>query len=481
MRDVTLRRQADERIRHMAHHDGLTGLANRTELRRQLHAMLQRAAAAGEPVSVLCVDLDRFKQVNDQLGHLVGDELLRRVGERLRAFVEGAPEGLAWLPPPEAGEPEAPDSAPGAPAWPAACPRRLAARLGGDEFALALCGGLPEAALAAELHRLLELLGRPVRIGSHELQIGASIGVAQHPQHGATVTDLLRNADAALYRVKQAGAGGFALFNPSLASEQHRRRQLEHDLRLAMAAGQLRLVFQPVVEARSLEMVAVEALLRWQHPTLGAITPTEFIRVAEESGLIEAIGLWVLRSACAEAASWPRGWTVAVNLSPVQVQREGLPEQVARILAETGLPSRRLKLEITEGILIGDEERARAMMRALQAQGVSMALDDFGTGYASLTTLSGLAFDTLKIDRSLVQGVASQPQQAIIRAMLDLAQALDMDVIAEGVETAEQLEQLRRMGCPKLQGYLLGRPVPAGELVASHHVTARRLDVEPVG
>lgn len=442
MRDVTGRRAADERIHHMAHHDGLTDLPNRMEMHQQLQIMLDQARESGETTCLLYIDLDHFKRVNDSLGHAAGDEVLRQVGGRLRNFLDKTVESI----------------------WAGTCLKRVAGRLGGDEFAVALFGELSESNLANLSQTLLTCLCSPMLIGKHTVQVGASIGVACYPQHGDTVTALTRNADAALYDAKQAGRNGFALFNPALVEQQRRRQQLEYDLQLAVGTDQLRLVYQPILTTRSLEVVGVEALLRWQHPSLGFITPTEFIRVAEESGQIEALGLWVLRTACAEAASWSQGWTVAVNLSPVQVQRDGLPDQVARILADTGLPGHRLKLEITEGMLIQDEQRAKYMMCALQEQGVSISLDDFGTGYASLSYLNGLPFDTLKIDRSLVQHVASEKQRSIIQAILALAKALDMDVIAEGVETAKQLEVLRQMGCPMVQGYLLGHPMPIDNL-----------------
>jgi diguanylate cyclase (GGDEF)-like protein/PAS domain S-box-containing protein len=430
--DVTERKKAEDKIAYLAHHDALTGLANRAAFTEHLGSTLQDAEQRGECFAVLCIDLDRFKEVNDVFGHSAGDELLREVSCRLT------------------------EAAPGA----------FLARLGGDEFTLISAQGQQPSTAERLAEHLLATVDDVLVIDGHQLRAGMSIGVAIYPTDGTDSATLLANADAALYRAKAEGRGMIRFFEADMDKRLRERRALQHDLQSAVPRGELVLHYQPQA-AMDGEIVGFEALVRWRHPTRGIVTPDSFISLAEESGSIIAIGEWTLREACREAASWPRNLQVAVNLSPVQFRHGDLPALVHQILLETGMNPARLQLEITEGVLIGDFSRAVSILRRLKAFGVRIAMDDFGTGYSSLSYLQSFPFDSLKIDRSFISSVDRNDQSAaIVRAVIGLARGLSVPVVAEGVETSEQFAFLAREACDEVQGYLVGRPGPIGEYAA---------------
>ncbi len=403
----------------------LTGLADRAAFAASLARLLQRAE---EPAAVLLVDLDRFKSINDTLGHPVGDALLAAVAGRLRGCIR---------------------------------PRDLAARLGGDEFAILLpgCAGEADAALLAR--RVVEILSRPFLVRGHLASIGASVGVALAPADAAEADELVRAADLALYQAKAEGRGIWRRFRPALNERAQARRALEADLRRALPLRQFHLHYQPQVALPERRLTGFEALLRWTHPARGSVPPGEFIPLAEEVGLIGAIGGFVLRAACAEAAAWPEPLKVAVNVSPLQFERGAeLVAAVTAALAESGLPGVRLELEITESALLHNEASTLATLHALRGLGVRIAMDDFGTGYSSLSQLRSFPFDKVKIDRSFVSGLAEGGQaSAIVRAITALGASLGIATIAEGVETEAQAAALVQEGCGSAQGYLISRPV----------------------
>ena len=430
--DVTERKRAEARISYLAHHDGLTGLANRTLFQDRLAHAISLSHRGRTSFAVLCLDLDRFKQVNDARGHDVGDLLLQAVADRLRASVRDSD---------------------------------TVARFGGDEFAILQTDvGQPTAA-AALAERLVADLAKPYEIGGAQLVIGTSIGVALHPADGLTADHLLKSADIALYQAKEDGRGTFRFFEPEMDQRLQERYALERDLREAVAEGRLDIHFQPICDAHSGRPLAYEALVRWTHPVRGSIPPSVFIPLAEEIGLIPDLGRFVLRAACAEAAKWPRHVHLTVNLSPLQFLDPGLDEQILSILHDAGLEPGRLCLEVTEGALIRNGDEALAIIRALRRRGVRVYLDDFGTGHAGLTYLLRFPFDCIKIDRSFVGRLATdRAAQAIVRAAMLLGENLQLDVVAEGVETAAQLDLLRGLGCRRVQGFLLDRPRPAREI-----------------
>jgi diguanylate cyclase (GGDEF)-like protein/PAS domain S-box-containing protein len=426
IQDVTERKRAEARIAHMAHHDALTGLRNRAAFNECFEETLAQAAKINRPFAVMCIDLDRFKEVNDVFGHAIGDELLCILARRLQQAAEGV----------------------------------FLARLGGDEFAV-IAGDEPFPASAAWLSdRLLNCVTQEFDVADHRVRIGLSIGIAIYPTDGNDGTSLLGNADAALYRAKADGRGSIRFFEADMDQRLRDRRALVQDLHVAVERDQLVLHFQPLARING-DIIGFEALVRWRHPKRGLVSPATFIPIAEESGLILPIGEWVLREACREAASWPHVLHIAVNLSPIQFRHGDLASLVHSVLLETGLAPSRLALEITESVLIDDFTRAVAVLRRLKALGVRIAMDDFGTGYSSLSNLQSFAFDKIKIDRSFISNLKTNPHAAtIVRAVIGLGRGLNVPIVAEGVETREQLAFLSAEDCSEIQGSLLGEPLP---------------------
>jgi diguanylate cyclase (GGDEF)-like protein/PAS domain S-box-containing protein len=436
LQDVTEHKRAEARIAHMAHFDGLTDLPNRAAFGECLATTLERAAREKERFALLCLDLDRFKEVNDVFGQAAGDAVLRKVAERLAN----------------------------------SCGEAFLARLGGDEFAVIAGGGTQPAGAAALAERLTAAFADEFTVDGHRLHVGVSIGIAIFPADGADVSALLANADAALHRAKTGGRSAICFFEADMDQRLRERRALVHDLHAAIERGELMVYYQPQARIDG-EITGFEALARWKHPARGLIAPDVFIPVAEESGLILSIGEWVLREACREAASWPKPLNIGVNLSPLQFRHGDLPGLVHAVLLETGLSPGRLELEITESVLIDDFSRGIAILRRLKLLGVHIAMDDFGTGYSSLSNLQAFAFDRIKIDRSFISSLRTNRQSAtIVRAVIGLGRGLDLPVIAEGVETADQLAFLAAESCDEVQGFLIGRPAP----IAAHAVAVGR-------
>ncbi|MGY8637153.1 EAL domain-containing protein [Bradyrhizobium sp. 14AA] len=422
--DITERITNEARISHLAHHDALTDLPNRSAFNAALDERLERAQEVATSFAVLSLDLDRFKEVNDVFGHPVGDMLMRAAADRLAAEADGA----------------------------------FVARIGGDEFMILMPDHVRREDVLTLAERLVEAIGKELEVDDYLPHVGLSVGIAFYPDDGVNAATLLANADSALYRAKREGRGRVRFFESEMDQELRDRRLLQHDLRLALEQNQLLVYFQPQARMDG-EVIGFEALLRWNHPTRGFVPPDQFIPLAEENGMIVQIGEWVLREACREAASWPRPLQVAVNLSPVQFQAGDLERSIHQILLETGLSPMRLEVEVTEGVLIGDFTRALNLLRRLKALGLRIAMDDFGTGYSSLSYLQSFPFDKIKIDRSFISNLEATPQSAeIVRAVLSLAHALKMPVIAEGVETEAQRTFLAREACEEMQGYLVGRP-----------------------
>ena len=438
--DVTEQRRIEARMQHMAHHDALTDLPNRVLLRERLEEALKGSA----PVGVLWLDLDRFKEVNDTLGHAVGDALLQAAAERLQSCVRD---------------------------------RDTVARLGGDEFAVIQTGAAQPLGATTLALRIIEAISAPYQISDHQIVVGASVGISVAPDDATDADQLLRNADLALYRAKNEGRGTYRFFEPGMDARMHARRQLELDLRSTLANDGFELHYQPVFNLDTNSITAFEALLRWTHPERGSIPPAEFIPLAEETGLIGAIGAWVLREACKQARTWPDSIRVAVNLSPLQFKQNDLVQLVADALLSAGLAASRLDLEITETVLLENTDKTLATLHELHALGVRISMDDFGTGFSSLSNLRSFRFDNIKIDRSFIQGLGQSEQcSAIVQAVAGLGAGLDVTTTAEGVETADQLEWVRAFGIIEVQGFFLGCPVPAAEverLIASTQVRAR--------
>ena len=433
IRDISERKQAAARIEHLARHDPLTGLPNRVKFLALLKDSLVRADDSDAFVGLLVLDIDRFKFVNGLYGHDIGDALLRAVARRLVALVKEDTNDQGQV-----------------------------ARLGGDEFAIALPPGRQAGTAATMAEKLQAALAAPFEISGQSVQISARIGIAFAPQHGETVTALMNSADTALFWAKRDERARIRIFEPAMESELQVRRRMERDLRLAVQNHTFKVHYQPIYAVDGRTLIGFEALLRWFQKDLGWTAPSRFIPLAEESGLIGPLGRLVLETACAEAADWPEALHVAVNLSPMQFQTDDLVAIVTETLARTKLAPERLELELTEGVLIDDAERARAQLVALKALGVRLVLDDFGTGYSSLSYLGRFPFDKLKIDRSFVSRLADDAgAAAIVRAISALAHSLGLAVTAEGVETAAQLDLLRAAQCTELQGFLLGRPMIA--------------------
>jgi diguanylate cyclase len=431
MRDLRERNAAEARIRYMAHHDPLTGLANRAKLRERLEQELANCRRTERCVAVCCLDLDRFKIINDTYGHAAGDALLRETARRLLA---------------EARESD------------------VVARLGGDEFVIVQTGLIYPEAAQRLARRLIESLAIPVDVGDGQISyITASIGIAIYPEDGRDIDALMVSADLALYRAKEEGKNTFAFFSPDMDATEQARRALEQDVRQALERREFGLAFQPQCDLTSGATVGFEALLRWQKPGHGPISPSLFIPAAESSGAIIPIGAWVLRQACAEAAKWRPELRVAVNVSTAQFQQAGFAGFVAQTLAETGLDPARLELELTETFLMRDTELAIATLHEIRALGVLIALDDFGTGYSSLSMLRSFPFDRIKLDRAFVTDVATSTEaSALVAALISLTAGLNVPLLAEGIEDEKQLAALRKLGCAEAQGYFLGRPEPIG-------------------
>jgi diguanylate cyclase (GGDEF)-like protein len=425
------RARAEALVTHMAHHDALTRLPNRLRFRDELEEGLARAHP-DDALAVLCLDLDNFKAVNDTLGHPVGDALLKVVAERL---LEGAGETCT------------------------------VARLGGDEFAIVQTGAAQPVGATVLAQHLIETVAAPYEIGGHSVVIGTSVGIAVAPNDGTDPDAILKNADLALYRAKAEGRGIYRFFEAAMDASMQARRLLELDLRSALGLDQFALMYQPLVDLTSAEVKGFEALLRWRHPERGLVSPAEFIPLAEEIGLITQIGAWVLRRACAEAATWPGHLTVAVNLSPVQFASRTLVLDVVTALGSSRLPPQRLELEITEAVLLHDTDATLATLTHLKELGVHISMDDFGTGYSSLSYLRKFPFDKIKIDQSFIRDLDKTPESmAIVRAVAGLGRSLGISTTAEGVETVEQLRTVKAEGCTQVQGYLLSRPLAARDI-----------------
>ena len=429
--DITDQRQAEAKLSYMAHHDMLTDLPNRLSFYEQLEDCLTRVKRNGH-LALFSLDLDHFKNVNDTLGLPIGDKLLQAVAERLRD-----------------------------------CVRKddLVARLGGDEFALVQIDADGPNKATTLASRLIEVVSAPYELDGHQVVVGTSVGVALGPNDGTNPDRLTKNADLAMYRAKADGGNTYRFFEPQMDARMQARRETELDLRKAIVNEEFELHYQPLINLEAGRVTCFEALVRWRHPVRGLIPPLEFIPIAEETGLIVALGRWVLREACAEATTWPREITVAVNVSAAQFNNHNLVQDVIAALESSGLPGSRLELEITELVLLKDNETTVATLREVHSLGVKIAMDDFGTGYSSLGYLLRIPFDKIKIDQSFIRSLADRKDSlAVLRAVVGLGSSLEMATTAEGVETTEQLECLRMEGCTEAQGFLFSKPKPAGEV-----------------
>jgi diguanylate cyclase (GGDEF)-like protein len=436
--DITERTRAEEQIRHLAHYDALTDLPNRALFHERLRQELA-SATADRQLAVLYIDIDEFKSVNDSLGHMIGDELLKSVARRLGACIESAD---------------------------------FVARLGGDEFAIVKTGAKDPDEVANLAKRALDAIRAPYDCLGHQMTSDASIGIAIAPQHGSDLDQILKNADLAMYAAKSAGRRTWRFFEPAMDAQVRARRELEIDLRKAIADQALEIYYQPCLSLQSDRITGCEALVRWRHHERGMISPAEFIPIAEETGLINELGEWVLAKACMEASAWPEGISLAVNVSPVQFKSGTLTLKIVAALAASGLPAHRLELEITEAVLIRDDEAALEILHQLRAIGVRIALDDFGTGYSSLSYLQRFPFDKIKIDRCFVNDLTEADGSSIVQAVVNIAAARHMTTTAEGVETERQQELLRGLGCTEMQGYLFSAPKPAEavrRILLAHH------------
>jgi diguanylate cyclase (GGDEF)-like protein/PAS domain S-box-containing protein len=425
--DITEIRQTQERLTHLANVDVLSGLPNRGRVRQLLGDSLRHATTGNVPCAIMFLDLDGFKPVNDTFGHPKGDAVLRAVAKRLvdEVGVDGH-----------------------------------VGRMGGDEFAIVVTDAQSRKLVEELADRIIKAIKEPYMIDQMEIRIGVSIGCAFGPIDGATVDDLILKADLALYQAKDAGRGCARYFSSQLQSEQEDRVRLEGDLRQALGAKQFHLVYQPLINAKTQKLVGFEALIRWNHPQRGNVPPNVFIPVAEEAGLMVAIGDWVIDEACRAAASWPAPITVALNISPKQIVAPALPNTVSEALGRYKLPGNRIELEVTEGVFLGDNGSTLDVLKRLRALGVGIALDDFGTGYSSIGYLNKAVFHKLKIDGSFVREAGTRPENvAIIQSIVQLAKSFRMSITAEGVETAEDFERMRELGCDTIQGYLFGRPL----------------------
>jgi diguanylate cyclase (GGDEF)-like protein len=428
--DISERKLAEQRIVHMAHHDALTGLPNRALLRDRIQQAIAQSHRAGSQLAVLFIDLDRFKTINDSLGHQLGDRLLQAVASRILVCVR---EG------------------------------DTVARVGGDEFVLVI----PSVATAVDAStvaaKILEVLGHPFHLHGNDLHVGASIGIALYPADGADAETLMRNADTAMYHAKDSGRGNFQFFTAHMNVAAQQRLQLETALRRAIDHREFEVHYQPLFDLRDRSITGFEALLRWNPPGGEAVPPSQFIAAAEESGLIVPIGEYVLREALRQARTWQspgRALFVAINVSAVQLSRPSFVERLRRMIDEMGIDPALVELEVTEGVIIAGAGEARDAIDQIAALGVGIAIDDFGTGYSGLAYLKRLPIDTVKIDQSFVRDLTVDPDDAaIVTAIVAMARSLGVDVVAEGVETEEQLAELQRLGCHRAQGFLLARPM----------------------
>ena len=429
--DITERRLAEEQIRHLAHYDALTNLPNRALFHEKLKQELERITA-GAQLAVLYIDIDEFKSVNDTLGHLIGDELLKSVAASLSQCAAASD---------------------------------FVARLGGDEFAIVQTAVKTPADVTGLATRVFDAIREPYECLGHQVTTDASIGIALAPQHGGDLDQILKNADLAMYAAKSAGRRTYRFFEPAMDAQVRARHILEVELRQAIIDGALEVYYQPCISLEDNKITGCEALLRWRHSERGMISPAEFIPIAEDTGLINQLGEWVLTTACAEAATWPEDIKLAVNVSPVQFKSGTFALKIVAALAASGLVANRLELEITEAVLIRDDEAALAILHQLRAIGVRIALDDFGTGYSSLSYLQRFPFDKIKIDRCFVNDLGEPDgSSSIVQAIVNIAAARRMTTTAEGVETRQQQELLRALGCAEMQGYLFSPARPAAEL-----------------
>ncbi len=434
--------EREQRITQLAFNDVLTGLPNRSMFQQQLEHLLRASRGSSGQFALHCLDLDHFKTINDTLGHPAGDALLIESARRLQEAASG----------------------------------HFVARLGGDEFVVLQNVGSNRDSIERLARTILQTMARPFRIDANELAPSTSIGIAISPQDGSDAGDLLRNADLALYRAKEAGRGTYAFFEESLNERAQQRRQTETDLRLAIDNDEFELFYQPQFDLEENRICSFEALLRWNHPKRGLISPAEFVPIAEETGLIVPIGNWVIRRACAEAAAWPANVRIAVNVSPIQFHRGALHETILLALADTGLAPNRFEVEITESVFLEGGEATLRLLHSLRALGVRVALDDFGTGYSSLSYLQSFPFDKLKIDRTFIQNLLTRDgASAIVRAITELAHALNIETTAEGVEETAQLMELRAHGCSSVQGYLFAEPMSAADVDRLFHDEKIRL------
>ena len=441
--DITDRLAAEEKIKHLAHFDALTDLPNRMSFYQRIETALSHLRRS-ETIAVLSLDLDRFKSVNDTLGHPVGDLLLQAAADRMRNCVRN---------------------------------EDLVARLGGDEFAIVRVSSTQTSDVSAFAARLIEVIGAPYDLDGHQVIVGASIGIAVAPGDGDKPDTLMKNADLALYRAKDDGGGAYRFFESEMDARMQARRALELDLRKALMNGEFELYYQPIVDVKSEQITSCEALIRWHHPSRGMIAPAEFISIAEETGLIVPLGEWVIRQACAEAVRWPKHVTVAVNLSPAQFKSRNLVLSVISALAASGLPANRLELEITELVLLQDNDNAFAVLHQLRDLGIRIAMDDFGTGYSSLGYLRSFPFDKIKIDQSFIHDLSTEEGSiAIIRAVVGLSSSMGITTTAEGVETKEQLARLTSEGCNEVQGFLFSPPRSAADLQRLFNKMAPRIE-----